>query len=85
MDVISPDRRECYGAVRMLTEMSEDVRFNSCSELKFRVAEKVCDPLTGEWVSNPVFNKLEKNNLIFVCDNNNYFSFPNRQFIHFFL
>lgn len=78
MYVISPDRRECYGAVRMLTEMSEDVRFNSCSELKFRVAEKVCDPLTGEWVSNPVFNKLEKNNLIFVCDNNNYFSFPNR-------
>lgn len=76
--VLSPDKRKSYGVVRMITEMSEDIRFNTCSELTFKVAEKVCDSMTGKWVKNPIYENLEKNNLLYVCDDNEYFSFPNR-------
>ena len=76
--VFSPDRRLCYGAARMTTEMTEDIRFNSCSEVSIKVVDKICDPLTGKWINNPVYNHLEKNNLLYLCDDNEYFSFPNR-------
>lgn len=76
--VFNPDKRSCYGAVRMITEFTEDVRFNSCSEINFKVAEKVLDPLTGNYVENPIYSKIEKNNLLYVCDDTEYYSFPNR-------
>lgn len=76
--VLSPDKRTCFGAVRMLTEFTEDIRFNACSEINFKVAEKICDPLAGKWIKNPVYKNIEKNNLIYICDDTEYFSFPNR-------
>ncbi len=76
--VYSPDRRKNYGVLRNLEEFTEDVRFNTCSEVQLKVANKICDPLTGEWIENPVYENLEKNNLLFLCDDNEYFSFPNR-------
>lgn len=76
--VFNADRKKCYGAVKNAIEMSEDVRFNTCSELSFKVTEKFCDPVTGEFIDNPIYNHLEKYNLIYSCDDTNYFRFPNR-------
>lgn len=76
--VFSEDRRKNYGVLRNAVEFTEDIRFNTCSEVHLKVADKICDPLTGEWIDNPVYEQLEKNNLLYLCDDNEYFSFPNR-------
>lgn len=76
--VMNPDRRQSFGALRNIESFTEDIRFNACSEVNLTVANKVCDPLTGRWISNPAYDHIEKNNLLYLCDNNEYFSFPNR-------
>lgn len=76
--VLSPDKRICYGVARGLTNFTEDVRFNTCSEMSFKIADKVCDPLSGEWMKNPVYNELTKYNLLYCCDDKKYFRFPKR-------
>lgn len=76
--VFSEDKRQNYGVLRNTEEFTEDIRFNTCSEVHLKVAEKFCDPDTGEWITNPVYKYLEKNNLLYLCDDNEYFSFPNR-------
>lgn len=76
--VFSEDRRKTYSVLRNAIEFTEDIRFNTCSEVHLKVADKICDPLTGKWIDNPVYEQLEKNNLLYLCDDNEYFSFPNR-------
>lgn len=74
--VFSPDKRLCYGAVQTEIEMTKDVRFNTLSEMSFKVPEKICDPITGEWVKNPIYDHLKKYNLLYSCDDKKYFRFP---------
>lgn len=76
--VLNPDRRKSYGAIRHYLDFTEDVRFNTCSEIQFKVPEKICDPLTGKWIKNPAYDNLLKDNLIYLLDDEKYFSYPNR-------
>ena len=77
--VTSPNRSDSYGLAKgFFTEFKEDIRFNSCSQIEFKVAKRICDPLTGKWIDNPMYDYLEKDNLLYVVDDNKYFSYPNR-------
>lgn len=79
MYLFSHGKEKCYGAIRNTTEMTEDIRFSTCSDLQFKVLEQVCDPISGEWIKNPVYENLSKDNLIYLCDDNKYFTFPDRK------
>lgn len=78
MFVLSPDQRVCYGAIRTATDITKDIRFNTASEISFKITEKVYDTLSSSWITNPAYNHLEKYNLLYCCDNKSYFRFPKR-------
>lgn len=73
------NRTTCYGAVRNLIEFTEDIRFNACSEISFKVPQKIYNADTESWMDNPMYDILEEDVLIYVCDDHAYFKFPVRQ------
>lgn len=78
MFIYSRNRNQCFGTVTDCTEFTEDIRFNSCSEVKFKVSKRFYDIETEQWYDNPIYSKLVKNNTICLDDPNSYFKYPNR-------
>lgn len=73
------NRRDCLGEITAYTELTEDVRFNACSELNFTVPKKCYDTDSEQWVINPLYDKIEKHRLLKFDDDTNYFEFPKRK------
>lgn len=71
-------RRKCFGAIKNYTEFTETIRFNSCSEISFKVAKDYYDLDDEKWKENPVYRDIDKGNLIRLTDDTKYFSFPVR-------
>lgn len=76
--LLSPNRRENLGVIKQYTEFTEDIRFGTVSEVSFKIPQKYYNTNTYEWVENPAYKNLVKDNLLFLADNQNYFTFPNR-------
>lgn len=77
--IFKQDRRSCLGVVTHPIEFTEDIRFNACSEISFKVAEKYYDIYQEEWVDNPYYDSIERNRLVYITDNRDYFRFPVRE------
>lgn len=75
--VYSHDKRLQYGTLGVYSEFQEDIRFNTCSEVTLTVPQKFYDPDTEKWVNSPLYDKLRKDNLLYVNDNKRYFCYPN--------
>lgn len=78
MFLFDQGRRHCYGAICDCISLTKDVRFASCSEINFEVPKKYYNSDTYKWVDNTVYDHIEKHNTIYVADDTEYFSFPNR-------
>lgn len=74
--VFDESRKTGYGVIKHTTEFIERPRFNFCSELEFTIPEKICDPISGKWLKNPCYDRLEKNNLLYINDDTQYFEYP---------
>lgn len=74
--VMQQNRRDLLGIVKNYTEFVEDIRFNACSEIQFKVANKYYDIDLEQWVNNPYYDCLERNRLIYITDDNSYFKYP---------
>lgn len=72
------NRRSCIGAISNPIEFTEDIRFNSCSELSFKVANKYYDIEQEEWVDNTIYDSIERHRLVYVTDDRDYFKYPVR-------
>lgn len=72
----SPNKKDCLGVVRSVIDFTEDIRFNSCSEISLTVSKYIYNLNTEKWELNPAYTKLTRNNLIYLTDNTEYFSFP---------
>ena len=73
------DKKSCLGAITHCTEFSEDIRFNACSELSFKIPKHCYDTENECWVRNPIYNSVEKHKLLFLADDTEYFEYPIRQ------
>lgn len=73
------NREVCRGAVRNLIDFTEDIRFNACSEISFTVPKYIYNIETEEWLENPVYRYLEEDELLYLCDENEYFKYPVRK------
>jgi len=71
-------RNTSYGIIKQTIDFTEKIRFNSLSEISFKVPQKICDPLTGKWIINDWYDKIEPNNLLYVLDDTPYFEYPKR-------
>lgn len=76
--VYKQDRKTCYGVVRDVLEFTEDIRFNSCSEINFTVPEEYYDIRSESWQKSQIYNELERDRLIYVSDDSDYFEYPVR-------
>lgn len=77
--VYERSRKKSYGVVKNLLEFSEDVRFNACSEVSFKVPQKVYDTQTEQWVYNQIYDYLEEDKLLYLTDEHEYFRHPVRK------
>lgn len=77
--VYKPNREDCVGVVKSHTGYTEDVRFNSCSEVSFTVPQKYYNLNTEQWESNEIYNHLVDGNLLRLCDDSEYFKYPIRR------
>ena len=73
------NRETCRGAIRNLIEFTEDIRFNACSEVTFKVPKMIYDIENEIWVDNPMYDYLEEDELLYLCDDNEYFRYPVRK------
>lgn len=78
MYVYNCNRTINYGAISQCSDFTEDIRFGTASEISFKIPKKIYDSDSCEWVDNVTYDRLEKDNLIFIADDTDYFTFPNR-------
>lgn len=76
--LFAQNRSTYLGTVKNAVEFSEDIRFNSCSEINFTVPEKIYDIDNEEWITNPSYANIEKDRLIRITDDRDYFRYPVR-------
>ena len=72
------NRNTCTGVVKSLIEYTEDIRFNACSEISFKVPQKIYDIDAEQWIDNPVYDSLVEDKLLYLCDETKYFKYPIR-------
>lgn len=75
----SQSRRERLGVVKQHTDFKEDIRFGTASEISFTIPKKIYNADTYEWIENPTYKNLIKDNVLFLSDKTKYFSFPKRR------
>lgn len=78
--VLSPNRETYLSTVKDVSEFTEDIRFNACSEVSFTTPSKIYDIENEVWIDNPSYESLSKNNLLFIQDNTDYFKVPVRTY-----
>lgn len=72
------NRNSCIGAIPNPIEFTENVRFNACSEISFTVPDKYYDINTESWKQTQIYPQLERNRLVYVADDTDYFQYPVR-------
>lgn len=78
MFLFSQNRRDNLGVIKQHTDFKEDIRFGTASEISFSIPKMIYNTETYEWIENPTYKNLVKDNIIYLADKTNYFSFPNR-------
>lgn len=79
IDVYSMDKRINYGGLTHVTSFTENVRFNAISQIDLKVQKYIYDEHRQEWILNPNYDKLIKNNLLKLDDDTKYFKYPVRK------
>lgn len=77
--LFNQNRRTCLGAITGYTELTEDIRFNACSEISFTLPREYYNPKTETMEINPMYDSIEKHKLLFFTDNTEYYTFPPRK------
>lgn len=66
----APNRTTQYGAIPTPLHLNINYRFNTFSEMSFEVRKYYYDDREEKWVKNPVYDNIEKNNLIKIPNDN---------------
>lgn len=73
--VYAPNRTTLYGCTPLPNKLSINYRFNTFSEMSFEIRKYYYDERKEEWVKNPLYDKIEKNNLIKIPNDNPVFKY----------
>ena len=73
--VYAPNRTTLYGCTPLPSKLSINYRFNTFSEMSFEIRKYYYNERKEEWVKNPLYDKIEKNNLIKIPNDNPVFKY----------
>ena len=59
--VYAPNRKTLYGAIPQPIHLKINYRFNTFSEMTFEIKKFYYNSRKGEWVKNPLYDKITKN------------------------
>lgn len=62
--VCHPDRKTIFGGIHSPINLNINYRFNTFSEMSFEISRYYYDERDGQWLKNPLYDKIEKNNLL---------------------
>lgn len=77
--VYAPNRTTLYGSISEPLHLNIDYRFNTFSQMEFEIRKFYYDVTKEKWVENPLYNNIEKNNLIKIPNDNTVFSYKIRE------
>ena len=77
--VYAPNRTTLYGCAPLPNKLSINYRFNTFSEMSFEIRKYYYNERKEEWVKNPLYDKIEKNNLIKIPNDNPIYSYQARE------
>ncbi len=75
LSIYLPNRRTLLGVIPTPQSLSINYRFPSFSTMNFEVKKKIYDERTENWIDNPIYNSVEKNNLIRISTDNKVFKY----------
>ena len=70
-----PNRRQKIGAIKNYEHFTGDYRFGAASEISFQVRKNYYNLETEKWETNLLYDKLNKNMVLYVDDDTDYFTF----------
>ena len=73
--VYAPNRTTLYGCAPLPNKLSINYRFNTFSEMSFEIRKYYYNERKEEWVKNSLYDKIEKNNLIKIPNDNPVFKY----------
>ena len=73
--VYAPNRTTLYGCTPLPNKLSINYRFNTFSEMSFEIRKYYYNERKEEWVKNSLYDKIEKNNLIKIPNDNPVFKY----------
>ena len=73
--VYAPNRKTLYGTTPQPIHLKINYRFNTFSEMTFEIKKFYYNSHKGEWVKNPLYDKITKNNLIKIPNDNPVFKY----------
>jgi len=73
--VYAPNRKTLYGTIPQPIHLKINYRFNTFSEMTFEIKKFYYNSHKGEWVKNPLYDKITKNNLIKIPNDNPVFKY----------
>lgn len=79
LSVYAPNRTTWLGATRQPLELNFEYNFNGCSTLEFEINKYVYDENRFKWVLNPLYDAIQKRNLIYVAGNDEVFSYQTNE------
>ena len=77
--VYSPNRTTILGVIPQPMHLNINYRFNTFSQMSFEIYKYYYNSKIGKWVKNPVYNEIEKNNLIKIPNDNPVYSYKARE------
>lgn len=70
-----PNRRQKIGAIKNYEHFTGDYRFGAASEISFQVRKNYYNIETEKWEKNLLYDELNKNMVLYVDDDTDYFTF----------
>lgn len=62
------NKKDSVGILRNIKGFECDYNFNSTSEIKFEIPQRVYDSETYEWIDNPYYNDIKEDMLLYLAD-----------------
>ena len=62
------NKKDSVGILRNIKGFECDYNFNSTSEIKFEIPQRVYDSETYEWIDNPYYNDVKEDMLLYLAD-----------------
>ena len=73
--IYAPNRTTLYGAIPCPSHLSINYRFNTFSEMSFEIKKYYYNDKKEKWVENPLYDKVKKNNLVKIPNDNPVFKY----------